>query len=532
MNQAIQDLRALSRAPTSATAPAAATTVPLPRSRWRTRVLIPAVLLVATLGLFGYAAGDALWPTTTVRVVPVVVKTGVTAQAAGTVVVQAPGWVEADPFPIAVSALADGVVQDVLVLEGQPVARDQVVVRLVPDDAKLALAAAQAARAERQSALDAARALRAEAESNWEHPIELTRARDTAAAQLEEKQAELERWPAELAREQAHAVYLQAEYDRVRPLHTDGQASDIELIQARQNYEAQQAQVEATQKREPILRAQIAELTAEVQAANENLRLRIADTRAVAEARAAEQRAAAALAAAQAAYDEAQLRMTRMEVRAPAAGLTMERLVEPGSKVMLGGDMARSAQVLRLYDPNHLQVRIDVPLVDAAKVGVGQAAEVVVDVLPDRTFRGHVTRIVHEADVQKNTLQVKVAIEHPSPELKPEMLARARFLAPATTSAPADTDADASGATLLIPRGAVHQHAGNSAVWLANQVTNRAEMRHVTLGAPVGDAVTVLAGLRPGDRVIIQPPPDLREGSRIRLIEAGTGAGAPSATQE
>ena len=34
--------------------------------------------------------------------------------------VQAPGWVEADPFPIAVTALTDGIVEEMLALEGQP----------------------------------------------------------------------------------------------------------------------------------------------------------------------------------------------------------------------------------------------------------------------------------------------------------------------------------------------------------------------------------------------------------------------------
>ena len=66
----------------------------------------------------------------------------------------------------------------------------------------------------------------------------------------------------------------------------------------------------------------------------------------------------------------------------------MARLVEPGSKVMLNMDHPRSAQVVRLYDPNRLQVRVDIPLVDAAKVGVGKPAEVIVEVLPDKADDG------------------------------------------------------------------------------------------------------------------------------------------------
>lgn len=491
--------------------------VPPPRPRWRTRVALPGAILLATAALLIVAASDTLRPVTSVRVVPVLVKTDVKAKPAGAVLVQAPGWVEADPFATAVSALADGVVEEVLVLEGQQVQRDQVVARLVADDAHIALNEADAVLAERQAGLAAARATFEEAQRNWDYPIELTRILQTAEARLAEKHAELGRWPSELAREKAHAVYLQAEYERTAPLHENGQASDIELTYARQAYEAQRAEVEAMRRREPILEAQVEGLEAEVRAAEDNLQLRIADTRALAEAKAAVQRAEAAVASAQARNDEAALRLERMEVRSPAGGIVMTRLVEPGSKLMLNMDNPRSAQVVRLYDPQRLQVRVDVPLVDAAKVGVGQPAEVIVDVLPNHVFHGQVTRVVHEADVQKNTLQVKVGIEDPSPEIKPEMLARARFLSRPDADA---AEREAAMQQLFVPRIAVFESEGRSSVWLADQAANVARRVAVTPGRVVlGDWLSVSDGLQPGDRVVVDPPADLAHGQRIRLLE-------------
>ena len=52
-------------------------------------------------------------------------------------VTEAAGWLEADPFPIYVPALAPGIVKEVLVLEGEPVEAGQVVVRMIDDDARL-----------------------------------------------------------------------------------------------------------------------------------------------------------------------------------------------------------------------------------------------------------------------------------------------------------------------------------------------------------------------------------------------------------
>lgn len=522
-----RDLSLLARetpAPMPAAAPA--DLVPPPRLRWKTRVVLPGATVLATLVLIGVAASDALRPATAVRVVPVVMKTGM--PAAGKVIVQAPGWVEADPFPTAVSALADGVVAEVLVLEGEQVEAGQVVARLIDADARLGLAKAEAALLEAQAAVAHAEAELRAAQREWDNPVELTRKLATAEAELAEKQAELARWPAEVAAEEALAAYKEAEFLRVKGLYDIGNASDIEFVRAQKENDNQWAVTVAARAKKPVIEAQIAMLTAEVTAARENLRLRINETRLL-EANAAHlAREQAALRAAEAVRDEARLRLERMEVRAPVAGIVMNRLVEPGSKLMLDSNEMRSAQVVRLYDPRRLQVRVDVPLADAAKVGVGQHAEVVVDVLPERTFKGHVTRIVNEADVQKNTLQVKVALEDPAAEIKPEMLARARFLA----SAESRPDGDAQ--RLFVPESVVIRHAGgHTTLWVANQARNVAEARTITTVHTAADGwIEVDSGLRPGDRVVVDAPPNLQDGGRIRIVGeiAGDAPGAAKGT--
>jgi HlyD family secretion protein len=143
------NLGVLTRGPAGGAVPGA---VPRPSSRWKTRVLVPAVILLSAAALLAYAARDALWPGVDVRVIPVVVRAAAatdqtavtTTTSSGAVVAQAPGWVEPAPYPIAASALTDGVVEEVLVLEGEQVRKGQVIARLVADDAKLALARAQA----------------------------------------------------------------------------------------------------------------------------------------------------------------------------------------------------------------------------------------------------------------------------------------------------------------------------------------------------------------------------------------------------
>jgi multidrug efflux pump subunit AcrA (membrane-fusion protein) len=220
-----------------------------------------------------------------------------------------------------------------------------------------------------------------------------------------------------------------------------------------------------------------------------------------------------------------------MEVRSPADGIVMQRLVEPGGKLLLMGmDDPRSAQAVRLYDPKKLQVRVDVPLADAAKVGVGMDATIVVGVLPDKTFRGKVSRIVNEADIQKNTLQVKVAITDPSPQLKPEMLARVRFSGMAQAdghpgSAPSATPRAAGGEQMILaPLSLIHRMGNTAMAWVVDRGRGTASHRTIQLGqAQIDGWVAVTAGLSPGDQLIADFR-GLRDGQRVRVVgEADLG---------
>jgi RND family efflux transporter MFP subunit len=374
-------------------------------------------------------------------------------------VVQAPGWIEADPYDIGVPALASGVLKDLLVLEGRRVAAGDVVARLVDDDAKLAVQRAEATLAEADAA------------------------HEQAAADQ----------GAELARSEE----LQDDLDRKQSLVKTGAISEGDVAQ---------------------------------------LRLRISSHNSVcAGARAAVKRAEAQQAVARVALDEAKLNLDRMQVRAPAAGVVLSLMVAPGQRLMPDANNPFAGVVVRLYDPEHLQVRVDVPLADAAKVRVGDTAEITTETLGTRKFAGKVTRFVHEANLQKNTVQVKVAISDPAPELKPEMLAKARIVTGAASAAsqtPGDGMGDmpgmnmgsepptASSGVVMVPRAALVQMAGMPQMtWVLDQQTSTAQMRHLRLGNVSEDSVEVLEGLRPGDRVIVNPPASIKDGTRVRVKE-------------
>lgn len=507
--------------------------VPAPRFAWRTRVLPPAVVLGGMGLILAYTGWSSVRGAVEVRVVPVVVKPIDPGAANASVVgasdgppdgapvAQAPGWIEPDPFPIGVSALADGTVREVLVLEGQRVEAGQVVARLVDDDAKLTVAMIDGELAGARAAVALAEADLEAARTTWENPIARQRAVAVAESLVAESTAELGRHDAGVALEDAKLDQMRDECDRLMKTAARGAGAEGEIAQSLLAQAVQERALEQTKAHGGVVRAKLRQHEAELTAAREAFRLRIEEKRALAAAEAGLLTANSHLLQDEVKRDEAALRLSRMDVRAPVAGTVLSRAVEPGSRLMLESNSMDSTVAVRLYDPAKLQVRVDIPLADAAKVGVGHRAEVTTEALPDTVFRGIVTRRVDEANIQKNTVQVKVAIEDPSPVLRPEMLARVRFFSPGAGGGTGGGAASVVPGTgrVFVPRDALHHVSnGQAHAWVVDRRGDTAVLRTVTLGGTVLDGwVEALSGLNPGDRVIVDGADRVREGTKVRV---------------
>jgi multidrug efflux pump subunit AcrA (membrane-fusion protein) len=147
-------------------------------------------------------------------------------------------------------------------------------------------------------------------------------------------------------------------------------------------------------------------------------------------------------------------------------------------------------------------------------------------VLPDKTFSGRISRIVNEADIQKNTLQVKVAITDPSPQLKPEMLARVRFSGAAAriegptgaSQAAVMHSASSSGQVIFAPTRLIHRMGDGAMAWVVDRGRGTASHRTIQLGQMQIDGwVAVASGLSPGDQ-LISDFEGLRDGQRVRVV--------------
>jgi multidrug efflux pump subunit AcrA (membrane-fusion protein) len=163
-----------------------------------------------------------------------------------------------------------------------------------------------------------------------------------------------------------------------------------------------------------------------------------------------------------------------------------------------------------------LQVRVDARFEDIPKVLLGQPVEIKNPAL-SAPLAGKVLFISSEANIQKNTLQVKVAIETPPAVFKPEMLVDVTFLAPKS----ADSVAEASEETrFYLPQQIIQQDNAGAFVWLADHSDKLARKLPITAGpsAPGGLVEVSGPGLTAASRVVARGYEALDDGDRIRIV--------------
>jgi HlyD family secretion protein len=449
--------------------------------RWSRR--FPLVLLALLILALGLSLGPRLIPARSVewgRVIalsesrPVELSdtlTRATDSWNGETLFQASGWIEPDPYSVEVNTLTSGVIASVWVREGESVEEGQLIAMLDAEDARLAHEQALALLKEAEASLQSAR-----------EAVVLSR-RDSELAQYE-MQSQQSR-EAEARDRAERALQLGVE---VLP--------EQEIIQARLRLETELARTAASAAALEGAAARLA--LSQSREAEAKARLEAATTRAA----------------------TARLALERTQVRAPITGRIQRLLVRPGQKRMLMADDPLSGSVAVMYDPEKLQARIDIPLAEAAKVRVGTAVLIETEFLADSVFRGSVRAIEGQADLQRNTLQVKVALEDPDERLRPEMLCRARFLDTVTSGRALDTGNESSLQVsqlgLYLPPAALLEDASGPYAWALDAAGARLEKRSLQLGQTLdGTGIRVRSGLRPGDSVVLNPSKRLREGMRV-----------------
>ncbi|HEX2476683.1 MAG TPA: efflux RND transporter periplasmic adaptor subunit [Lacipirellulaceae bacterium] len=494
-----------------------------PRRHVLSRYVIPGVLLVGFFALVAWAARDAVSPPASVWVTPVLASQS-RAQHEGTPLFQAAGWIEPRPTPIRVAALAPGVVEQLLVVENQAVKAGEPVAELVKEDAELAHRRALANVKLREAECDQSEASLVAASTRLEQPVHLQAALSEAEAALAATGTALKNLPFELRRAEAQLEFATADYEGKRS--SEGSIAGRIIVEAKSARDAAAALVEELKSRAESLANEQTALIKRRDALRTQLELLAEEKQAKAESEAMSAAAAARLEQARVELAEAKLRLDRMTIRAPIDGRVFELIAYPGTT--LSGGMgpvpnADGSTVVTLYRPDMLQVRVDVRFADIPKVSLGQPVLINNPALAE-PISGKVLFVSSEANIQKNTLEVKVALDAPIAVFKPEMLVDVTYLAPKAAESVAD---DAGETRLYLPQQFVLQGESGPFVWVADQSDGVARKTAITTGSlAAGGLVEVTQGLTVGSRIISRGHESLSDGERIRVENEDAPAAA------
>ncbi|HVL55899.1 MAG TPA: efflux RND transporter periplasmic adaptor subunit, partial [Burkholderiaceae bacterium] len=221
----------------------------------------------------------------------------------------------------------------------------------------------------------------------------------------------------------------------------------------------------------------------------------------------------AALDRQQAAFDAARARLAAADaqlrqalntidfqvLRADAAGVVTAVDAEVGQVVSQGQSVVRVAQA------GSLEVAIQVPERELATVRDIAQWTVWVPAVR-RELRARVREIAPLSDPGSRTFAARLTLEGPAGGIELGMTAVAKALRPEQPA-------------VLLPISALHSKNGPPQVWVVDPDTRTVSAVEVTTAGLLDDAVRVVAGIRPGDRIVTAGANLLNPGQKVRLLE-------------
>ena len=195
--------------------------------------------------------------------------------------------------------------------------------------------------------------------------------------------------------------------------------------------------------------------------------------------------------------------LSKTVIRSPLTGFLTEKYLEVGQWVQKGGKVAEVIELGKVLVVAAISEK------QITQVKVGGIAEVRLDAIPGRTFKGHLRRIVPKADPKSRTFPVEIELENtPDFAIKAGMFARV------------SKEYGAESHAILVPKDAVIQRPRGMSVF----VLEKGRVREVSFpsGKSVDSFIEAPADrLKPGMTVVTVGNENLRNGMQVQVRGQG-----------
>ena len=211
--------------------------------------------------------------------------------------------------------------------------------------------------------------------------------------------------------------------------------------------------------------------------------------------RAARDAATARVRVAEASLAEMRARIGRLDIRSPAAGLVLERNVEPGQVVSPG-----SGALFRVARGGEMELKAQLSEADLQTLHVGSPATVT-PVGSTQSYSGSVWQISPVVNMQNRQGVARIALPY-NETLRPGGFASVSIVA-GSQEAP------------VLPESAIQSDDKGNFVYVVSK-DNRAERRPVTTGTVTPNGIAVVQGLSGNEMIVLRAGGFLNPGDRVR----------------
>lgn len=221
--------------------------------------------------------------------------------------------------------------------------------------------------------------------------------------------------------------------------------------------------------------------------------------------------------AARAAYDLAKLTLRESEIKAPFSGVISARYIKVGNQIQ------PNSQAFMVTKLDTLHANIYVPERDIHKLAPKQLAKMRLEAWPGKAFTGSILRVNPVVDAQTGTVKVTVEMDPGQEELKPGMFGRVEI------------QYDRKENALLVPKDAVLSEDAAQSVFVVMKGKggkgDKVQRRAIKTGYDDAGRYEVLEGLKSGDRVVVTGQANLKDDSRVTVVDLKSSGGAPVTAQ-
>ena len=207
-------------------------------------------------------------------------------------------------------------------------------------------------------------------------------------------------------------------------------------------------------------------------------------------------------------------------VRAPFDGVVIAKAAQPGeivSPMAAGGGFTRTG-IGTIVDMASLEVEVEVGESFIGRVKPGMPTETVLNAYQDWKIPGKVIAIIPAADRGKATVKVRVGLDAKGDaRVVPEMGVRVSFLDDAKPAAQPDAKRG-----VLAPAAALTSRGDADVVFVVEGDVVR--QRTLKLGRSLADDREVLDGLAGGEQVVLDPPEQLADGTRVTIARGDSAS--------